>query len=836
MSLRRRIPPRLFIVILVIATIRSAACDDSRPLSAQIDSIIAASHVGETATIANDYDFVRRVYLSLIGRTPSVDELKTFVSSTDSDKRNKVIDRLLDSDEFDTYFATVLDVMFMERRAGKLVEQSKWLEFLQNAVKQRWSFDRIVQRILTADGRGEQRGASKFLLARQVEPNALTRDIGRLFFGRDLQCAQCHDHPNITDYLQSEYYGIYAFVSRSYLFEDAADNKKAYIGEKADGETEFKSVFLPEDDASKAPPSLLYELSLEVEPHFDSDELYVVAPTKTKAGIPKFSRRAQLARLITHPANETFAKNTVNRFWAHMMGQGIVAPVDFHHDDNPPTHAALLNLLANDFVQNSFDCRNLLRQIARSATYQRSIEFPSATETEAADVEANIQALTTELEVLANNVPRVPAKLHAELDSRRKQLADLDAELDKIALQLKAQKQQDAGNRKKEKTLQTQVQTRQAQLAALKSAATAAEKAANAFKQDAELAKQLATYQKRVDTSSKQLANAKKNLDEQKKLVDKTGETILDLQATLAGLRSERIGIADMVAEARGAVQAAQSEISWHKARLQNKQQQLAACEVHQTYLSKRQIEKASESQVEELLAAVKASRPKQRSLEESLTEVESAIRGKELKLAELAENAEADQRKLAEQQKAIAALEQAGAQAKVAATSLADPDLASAAAVLQEKQAALEAELTAASEHSSTIELSISAEKQAIAELQAKRDVAAADLVAIEKQVDALALARTQLEMHKAATEGASEQLRQTWERRFAVRALVPLSPEQLAGGTINALELRPSFQRAAESEWEKKHKDKKPEEVDTKEKAALASHLLFKSVWMVC
>ena len=91
--------------------------------------------------------------------------------------------------EFVEYFAGVLDIMLMERRPGKRIPQADWIAFLENALEEEWPYDRIVRTIVAADGQGGDRGASKFVLDREVERNALTRDISRIFLGRDLQCA-----------------------------------------------------------------------------------------------------------------------------------------------------------------------------------------------------------------------------------------------------------------------------------------------------------------------------------------------------------------------------------------------------------------------------------------------------------------------------------------------------------------------------------------------------------------------------------------------------------------------------------------------------------------------
>ena len=243
-----------FVFLVSVALLRAETAPPS--LSQRIDNAIVSAHVGPLAERSTDAEFVRRIYLDLIGRGPTRAECEKYFADQDSNKRAVIIDRLLESQEFDEYFSRVLDVVLMERRSGTRIPQADWLAFLKRAVSEKWAYDRIVQEVITADGRGDLRAAAKFLMERDVESNALTRDLGRIFLGRDLQCAQCHDHPNIVDYEQSEYYGILSFVNRSYLFEDEADNKKSYVGEKAEGESEYKSGFLPDDDPSRSRPHL----------------------------------------------------------------------------------------------------------------------------------------------------------------------------------------------------------------------------------------------------------------------------------------------------------------------------------------------------------------------------------------------------------------------------------------------------------------------------------------------------------------------------------------------------------------------------------------------------
>jgi hypothetical protein len=217
------------------------------------------------------------------------------------------------------------------------------------------------------------RGPAKFYLDRGGEPHVITKDISRLFLGMNLQCAQCHDHPLVDAYKQDHYYGLFAFFSRSYLFNDKAKKFTVYA-EKADGKVSFASVFVPKVTKETAPR--LPGLPPLTEPMIEKGKEYTVAPTKDQPGRPAFSRRTKLPELLASANNLQFKRAAANRLWCLMMGRGIVHPVDFDHPGNPPSHPKLLALLAEEFAAMKFDLRAFLRQIALSRTYQRSSQMP----------------------------------------------------------------------------------------------------------------------------------------------------------------------------------------------------------------------------------------------------------------------------------------------------------------------------------------------------------------------------------------------------------------------------------------------------------------------------
>lgn len=338
--------------------------------------MISQLHTGPEVPLATDADFMRRVYLDLAGVIPTVEDARKFIDDQSPDKRAKLVDQLLSSPTYARHMAGVFDVMLMERRADKYVKGGEWQKYLLTSFEQNKPYDQLAREILGADGVDPaQRGPAKFYLEREVEPNLLTREIGRMFFGMDLQCAQCHDHPIVDDYLQSDYYGVYAFISRSFKFQPNP-KKQAFVAEKAEGDAKYKSVFTAEEGSTR--PRLPDGLQIE-EPTFAKGDEYTVKPNPKQSNvrpIPKYSRRARLAELATSGSNRAFNRNIVNRLWAHMMGRGLVYPVDLHHFDNPPAHPELLELLAEQFVAMKFDIKALLRELALSKTYQRGVQLP----------------------------------------------------------------------------------------------------------------------------------------------------------------------------------------------------------------------------------------------------------------------------------------------------------------------------------------------------------------------------------------------------------------------------------------------------------------------------
>ncbi|HEV7223112.1 MAG TPA: DUF1549 domain-containing protein [Pirellulales bacterium] len=338
-----------------------------------IDRLVSAQSGGPMAAQSGDAEFLRRVYLDLAGRIPTAAEARKFLAEQAVDKRVRLIDRLLASAEYPRRMRELFHAMLMERRG----DDPLWDEFLRRSFEANKPWDVLSRQILDPDAQDEAtRGAAYFYTARldkvgqqDTDYPGLTRDVGRLFLGVDLQCAQCHNHLFIDDYKQHDFQGLYAVYLNTFIRRDVS---YPAIGENVmTKKAEFLSVFdkVPLATGPRVPGGDEIEI-----PAFAAGEEYRTPPDKATKhpGEPKFSPLEAIAARIATAESAAFRRNIANRLWFVMMGRGLVQPLDQFHRDNPPSHPELLERLAQEIAARQFDLRSLLRELALSETYQRS--------------------------------------------------------------------------------------------------------------------------------------------------------------------------------------------------------------------------------------------------------------------------------------------------------------------------------------------------------------------------------------------------------------------------------------------------------------------------------
>jgi len=351
------------------------------PLAPRVDALIAVQAKGQPLSpAADDAEFLRRVWLDFDGGIPTSAEAREFLTDKSPDKRAKLIERLMDSSRYPERLADGLHVMLMERRG----ENEEWRKWLVESLKANKPWDVMVREILAPDFADEkQRGAGYFITRRlekvgqqDTDYPGLTRDVGRMFMGVDLQCCQCHRHLSVDDYKQIDFNGLLTVYQNLKLQQTDAAHKTPWVSEGLISKPyEFASVLTGKKGETS--PRVPFSEPVMI-PELKGDDAWEVKPNpKTKVlGQPKFSPLSEIAKRLPSPENPLFARNIANRIWFLLMGRGLVEPLDLQHGENPASHPELLDLLASELVAHHFDLRWLTHELAMTKTYQRSSTLP----------------------------------------------------------------------------------------------------------------------------------------------------------------------------------------------------------------------------------------------------------------------------------------------------------------------------------------------------------------------------------------------------------------------------------------------------------------------------
>jgi hypothetical protein len=367
-------PLRPTLAALVVAVAASAVRADEpveRVIDREIDAALAAAGV-EPAPQADDAALVRRLTLDLVGRIPTLGEVERYVGSSDPDKRAELVDRLLASPGYARHQAAQFEAMFNpdgDRRGGLR-------EYLVGAVADNRGWDRVFRDLLLPDHADPPvKGAAEFLRFRASDSDRLTNDVAVTFFGVNVSCAQCHDHPHVRDWTQAHFYGMKAFLARTYeaggVVAERGYGVVKYEPTKGPERT-ARMMFLsggPLDDPSAREPTKDEE---------KAEKAAAEEAKKTKKAPPRpaFSARAKLVEVALADGNaDFFARAIVNRLWHRFFGLGLVTPLDQMHAENPPTHPELLAALAKDTAAHGYDLKRLVRGIVLSKAYSRSSRY-----------------------------------------------------------------------------------------------------------------------------------------------------------------------------------------------------------------------------------------------------------------------------------------------------------------------------------------------------------------------------------------------------------------------------------------------------------------------------
>ena len=357
----------------------------SRSIESAIDHYVDSLAKQDEITFApqaDDAALVRRLTLDLVGRIPTTAESDEFVKTIDPAKRAKLIDRLIASPGFIRHQAAQFDVMLNSTVAGGDTKKGTVREYLVAALKDGKAWDKIFRELMLPDETDpKQKGASEYLRGRVADADKLTNDVSVAFFGVNVSCAQCHDHPLVADWKQDHFFGMKSFLVRTY-------DANGFLAERDVGLVKFKPTKGPEKTAK-----LMFLTGTEVktdtlrEPTKDEQKKEKDFADKSKANKtapppPTFSARAKFVDLALKPGeSEFFARSIANRLWHRFLGTGLVNPLDQMHSENLPAMPELLAWLARDVAANGYDLKRLTRGIVMSQTYSRSSQSASQSPT-----------------------------------------------------------------------------------------------------------------------------------------------------------------------------------------------------------------------------------------------------------------------------------------------------------------------------------------------------------------------------------------------------------------------------------------------------------------------
>ena len=298
--------------------------------------------------LCSDSEFIRRVTVDLAGRLPTTEEVKAFLADTASAKRGKVIDRLLDSRDYSAYFAMRWgNILRNASLAGSEQAAYAFHEWIRDNISRNRPYDEFVRGVVAAAGEWQDAPAVNwYWQSRDDQLHQPVADTAQVFLGLRLQCAKCHHHP-YERWSQNDYYGLAGFFSS--LGRKGLGEPPPYFASRTRTTSEINPTTMKPIE-----PKLLDGPELKIPPDEDP--------------------RHKLVDWMAQPDNPFFARALANRMWGHLMGRGLVDPIDDMRETNPPSNPELLDALARDFTKSKFDVKHLLRAICNSRTYQLSSE------------------------------------------------------------------------------------------------------------------------------------------------------------------------------------------------------------------------------------------------------------------------------------------------------------------------------------------------------------------------------------------------------------------------------------------------------------------------------
>jgi hypothetical protein len=332
------------------------------------------------AARASEAEFMRRVYLDVVGQIPALDEAEKYLADKGYRKRDALVDQLLKDDRYADHWADVWSgiIVGFDKDQRAQGARNQGTHDIREIFDKNTPMDEFARKVITVsgyvtEGYGMMMEADKdaekpvglasymvrqFREAGRDFPKAVAGKLTRAFMGVQIQCAQCHDHP-FDKWTQEEFYGMASFFTEVRVRREQKDGKgqgyhveemqRGPVGKRmGDG---GPNLSIPDSKSGPIKPA------------------FIETGKGSETGV---ARRVTFAKYVTSPENLQFAKMCVNRYWSHFFGTGIVNPVDDFNGKNKPSHPELMDELAKDFIAHKYDLHWLIKAITGSEAYNLS--------------------------------------------------------------------------------------------------------------------------------------------------------------------------------------------------------------------------------------------------------------------------------------------------------------------------------------------------------------------------------------------------------------------------------------------------------------------------------
>ena len=296
-----------------------------------------------------DSEFIRRVYLDVVGMLPTPQETKAFLADTSETKRDDLIEKLLAQPEFVDYWAYRLsDLFLISSKKLRPLALKAYYDWLRGEIEKITPWDQLVRQVVAAKGDTLKNGAANFYSIHQ-DPETMAENVSQAFMSLSINCAKCHNHP-LEKWTNDQYYSFANLFARV--------RAKGWGGDARSGDG-ARTLFIADRG------DLIQPRTGKPQPPAPLDG-QAIASDSTE------DRREALADWLTSPENPYFTRSIANRVWANFFGRGIVEPVDDLRISNPASNEPLLQAISEHLVKNDYDIKSLMRLILRSETYRRS--------------------------------------------------------------------------------------------------------------------------------------------------------------------------------------------------------------------------------------------------------------------------------------------------------------------------------------------------------------------------------------------------------------------------------------------------------------------------------